>query len=85
MVVKFEKKFKKRYKSLDNKQQKQFINRLTLFKDDEHNELLNNHKLNPPYKGCRSINISGDLRAIYYKKETVAYFITIGTHSELYG
>jgi addiction module RelE/StbE family toxin len=85
MTIKFGKNFKKQYKILDGKKQKKFTERLRLFKDDEYNELLNNHKLNSPYKGCRSINISGDLRAIYYKKESKVYFIAIGTHSGLYG
>lgn len=85
MIIKFEKKFKKKYKTLGDKKQRQFLDRLKLFKNDEYNPLLNNHKLSSPYKGCRSINISGDLRAIYYKESTVVYFVTIGTHSELYG
>lgn len=33
----------------------------------------------------RSINITGDYRAIYEVKDGIAYFISVGTHHELYG
>ncbi len=46
---------------------------------------LHDHALHGPFEGCHSINISGDIRAIYKPKETGdVVFIRIGTHSELY-
>jgi len=46
---------------------------------------LNNHPLKGKYADCRSINIGGDLRAVYkYTDENSCVFIKIGTHSELY-
>jgi len=33
----------------------------------------------------RSINITGDLRVIYKKTKQSVVFVTIGTHSNLYG
>ena len=46
--------------------------------------LLNNHSLGGEYNGCRSINITGDIRAIFYVKTDVVVFINIGSHPELY-
>lgn len=52
---------------------------------DPFHEILNNHSLKGKYKGYRSINISGDYRAIYSLiKEDTAYFIALDTHSSLY-
>ncbi len=49
---------------------------------------LDNHPLKDPWIGCRSIDITADYRAIYEETnegdENIAYFITIGTHQELY-
>jgi addiction module RelE/StbE family toxin len=49
---------------------------------------LDNHPLKDPWNGCRSIDITGDYRAIYEElnkgDDVIAYFITIGTHQELY-
>ena len=47
--------------------------------------LLNNHALSGKYSGYRSINIGGDLRAIYEPISLdIAFFIIMGTHPELY-
>ncbi|MBI2639965.1 MAG: type II toxin-antitoxin system mRNA interferase toxin, RelE/StbE family [Candidatus Sungbacteria bacterium] len=60
--------------------------RVGLFMQDPFHLLLNNHALGGEYKGYRSINIGGDLRAIYEPvSQNVAFFITLGTHPELYG
>ena len=79
------KSFKKRFKKLPVKIRKQFYERAELFKTDKFNPILNNHSVDAIYTGCRSINISGDYRAIFWEKGEIANFIKIGTHSELYG
>lgn len=61
-----------------------FDERLKLFIVDPIHFSLNNHSVGKTYIGCRSINITGDYRAIFYMKDDVAVFINIGTHSELY-
>ena len=59
--------------------------RLVLFLQDEFNPILNNHPLRGKYKGYRSINITGDLRAIYqYQNPDIGIFVAIDTHSNLY-
>lgn len=39
--------------------------KLHIFANNPFDTLLNNHALTGRYKGCRSINITGDIRAIY--------------------
>jgi addiction module RelE/StbE family toxin len=85
MVINFTKSFYKDYQKLSKKKQEQFWNRLELFKQDQNNPQLNNHKLHGPYDRFYSINISGDLRAIYEQiSKNKVLFIKIGTHSQLY-
>jgi len=48
--------------------------------------LLRVHPLKGKYAGYWSMNISGDLRAIYLiRKENIIIFALIGSHSNLYG
>jgi len=47
--------------------------------------VLENHPLQGRYEGYRSINITGDLRAVFKQVRPDKYWFTkIGTHSELY-
>ena len=84
MTLDYSRGFKKDYKKLSKKLQKQFSDRAEIFRNDQFNPLLNNHLLHHPYKNCRSINISGDIRALYETNGDTIIFIRIGTHSELY-
>lgn len=85
MTIDFHRRFKKRYKKLPQSIQKAFEKRLLIFIDDPHAEILENHELNPPWGGCRSIRINGDFRAIFQlRKAGSVFFLRIGTHSELY-
>lgn len=59
--------------------------RIGLFINEPFNSVLNNHELHTPYKDHRSINISGNIRAIYEpKNDGSVLFVRVGTHSELY-
>ncbi|OGI74181.1 hypothetical protein A3D42_01820 [Candidatus Nomurabacteria bacterium RIFCSPHIGHO2_02_FULL_41_18] len=63
-----------------------FFERLELLKRDKSNPILNNHKLHGEYEGCRSINVTGNFRAVFeYFDEDKIVFSDIGTHPELYG
>ena len=84
MKIFFHRKFTRQFKKLPKKTQEQFYQRLTIFEIDQFNPLLNNHCIHHPYEGCQSINISGDMRALYEIINDTAIFIRIGTHSELY-
>ena len=83
--VRYHKDFDKKYKKLKTSEKKKFKKRLELFFIDETNPVLNNHSLKGKYLGCKSINITGDLRAVYKKSGNIATFITIDNHSNLYG
>ena len=66
--------------------QKQFDERLRLFIADPTNPQLRVHPLKGKFAGYWSMNISGDMRALYLKQgEEMILFALIGTHSELYG
>ncbi|OGE64742.1 hypothetical protein A3I48_04440 [Candidatus Daviesbacteria bacterium RIFCSPLOWO2_02_FULL_36_7] len=85
MVINFHKDFIKNSQRLTDQQKDKLIQRLKLFGQDEFNPGLNNHSLKGKYLGCRSINITGDLRAIYKKSSNEVMFIATGSHSDLYG
>ncbi|MDP3900549.1 MAG: type II toxin-antitoxin system RelE/ParE family toxin [bacterium] len=84
MQVKFHKIFKKKFKKLPPWAQKKFYERLEVFLRNDHDAVLRNHSVDKAYPNCRSINISGDYRAIYYHNGDEVIFIIIGTHAELY-
>ena len=84
MKVEFHKNFKKQYQTLPAKIQAKFRNRLTVFIQDPFNDQLCNHLVEKAYPDCRSINITGDFRAIFRQEGDVVTFILIGTHSQLY-
>lgn len=86
MKVHFHKNFKKSFKKLKSGEKKNFKKRLKVFLEDEFSPLLNNHPLKGKYKGYRSINVTGDFRAVYKRiSSQKAIFVEIGSHSELYG
>ncbi len=62
----------------------QFYERLEIFIKNKYDIVLNNHSVDKVFPSCRSINISGDYRAIYSEDTETVTFISIGTHSELY-
>lgn len=84
MIINFHKNFTKKFKKLPKKFQNQFYERLIIFETNKFAEILNNHGVHYPYSGCRSINITGDIRALYEKTGDIITFIQIGTHAELY-
>ena len=87
MRVDFSNVFEKKYKKTPFPIQLRFEERVQIFKTDKFHPLLNNHALTGQWLGHRSINITGDWRAIFREFENgqLLYFDAIGTHSELYG
>lgn len=85
MDVIFHKNFKKQYKKLRSEEKIKCEDRIALFMKNSHHPILNNHFLGGKYKKYKSINISGDLRAIYESvAPNTALFILVDTHSNLY-
>ena len=78
------KRFKKAFLRQPNKIQEKFIERMRLFVADPFDQQLRNHALSGKYIGLRSIDITGDIRAVYELINDTAVFITIGTQTQLY-
>lgn len=88
MIIKITRRFARQYEKADKKIRKVFEQRLELFRSNPYHSLLNNHMLVGRYSGYRSINITGDWRALYKEikdnSETIVLFEVFGTHSQLY-
>lgn len=87
MKVFFHKSFQKRYRKSSDKIQDKFDSQLDLFYKNIYDERLNNHELHGKYSNHRSINVTGNIRAIYKEIGTITMdvlFVDIGTHGELY-
>ena len=88
MRVRFSRRFDKQYHRASAKIKITFDSRLRIFLENPFNPILNNHQLVGKYLGYRSINITGDWRAIYSEikssQEKVIIFEILGTHSQLY-
>ncbi|MBI2483961.1 type II toxin-antitoxin system mRNA interferase toxin, RelE/StbE family [Candidatus Uhrbacteria bacterium] len=78
--------FEKRFIKLDRKVKIAFLKRKNLLITDPSHPQLHNHRLSNEWDGCRSINITGDYRAIFIvRTKNHIEFLAIGTHHELYG
>ena len=85
LLINFKKIFIKKFKKLSPKIRSKFNENLKIFEVDFYNPALNNHALNGKYLNCRSINATGDIRAIYkMQANNVALFVYIDNHSNLY-
>lgn len=88
MNIRFTKKFVKQYSKISIKIRRAFDSRLKLFEKNSFYPLLNNHKLTEEYSRYRSINITGDWRAVFLEllehKEKTITFVALGTHNQLY-
>jgi addiction module RelE/StbE family toxin len=83
--LKYTKRFRKQYTKLNPKIRQQFKQRQRLWLSDPYHPQLHLHMLTGDYAGLYSINITGDIRALYEKlDDTYIIFGFIGTHSQLY-
>lgn len=88
MIVWYSPKFLKILKKVDVRISKSFKTKIAIFYRNPMDPSLDNHLLKRKWVGHRSIDITADWRAIYEEtregEETVAYFVAIGIHKELY-
>lgn len=84
MEIKYSPRFLKQYQKSNKKIKNTFRIRRELFKQNPFSTQLNNHQLTGKFKGCRSINVTGDWRAIYSEQRGIIIFEALGTHSQLY-
>jgi addiction module RelE/StbE family toxin len=82
-------KFRKQLQKAPNHVRRAFQKRITLFLSDQYHPFLHNHLLTGDYQGFRSINITGNWRALYKEvvldeDHIIIEFHLFGTHSQLY-
>jgi len=84
MKITYSKEFIKQAEKLHSKLQLQLYEHIMLFRENPLHPRLRNHALKGKYAAYRSINITGDYRALYLQSESEVIFDKIGTHSQLY-
>ena len=84
MKVSYSKDFIKAAGLLNKAQKTRLKQRISLYLENPRDQQLRNHKLAGQWNGYSSINITGDLRAVFEQTETEVYFIAVGTHAQLY-
>lgn len=85
MKVSYTKNFIKKSKKLDQTVRLKLLQRITLFIDNPLHPSLRNHVLTGKYKDYRSIDITGDCRALYLVRGEEVIFDVVGSHSQIYG
>jgi mRNA-degrading endonuclease YafQ of YafQ-DinJ toxin-antitoxin module len=84
MTVRYHSRFLKVFEKLPPAIQEKFFSRLRLFQREPFHPLLNNHSVDTAYPRWRSINVTGDYRALFEQvDDDTIVFMKIGTHSEL--
>lgn len=84
MKLLFHKQFEKQLKKLSPKDLEVTKERLKMFLADPYDPRLRNHAIKGKYSGYRSIDIRGDLRALYKRGGEAVIFVFLGSHSRLY-
>ena len=85
MTIRYSKRFRKQFQKLRKGERDRFWERLAVFTTDQYAKQLSHHVLRGKYAGMHSINIGGDLRALFIEKDDeMVLFELIGTHSQLY-
>lgn len=85
MTVAYSKNFIKQAKKLTPELREKLQQRIALFTENPLDPSLRNHTLKGKYKEYSSINITGDVRALYLQHNQETIFDAVGTHSQLYG
>lgn len=86
MTIRYSKRFVKQLAKQPPKVQDAFYLRIKLFEEDSNEPLLNLHHLKGKMSRYYSINVTGDVRALYeIVGEDIYVYEMIGSHSQLYG
>lgn len=84
MRIEYSRRFVKAFQKSSAHIQQAFEQRLLLFLANQFDPQLHNHPLGGSLRGLRSINVTGDWRAIFEEIVNGITFVDIGTHSKLY-
>lgn len=86
--VRYSKRFQKELQQAPVKIQRAFRKRRELFLLNPHHSQLRHHALTGALSGYRSMNVTGDWRALFSveraEAEEIVIFRALGTHSQLY-
>ncbi len=85
MTISYSKNFVKQAKKLSPELRKKLLEQIETFSENPLHPPLRNHQLKGKHKAYRSIDVTGDMRALYLQKEHEGIFDTVGSHSQLYG
>jgi addiction module RelE/StbE family toxin len=85
MNISYSKNFMAQAKKLSPKVRQKLLERMEIFAENPLHPKLRNHQLRGRWKEYRSIDVTGDIRALYVQSEDEAIFDIVGTHSQLYG
>jgi addiction module RelE/StbE family toxin len=86
MRSEYSREFIKRFTKLQQKQQKKVREAIAEFIIEPESPSLRNHALLGEYIGHRSISAGGDLRIHFRQIDADSIlFVTVGSHSQLYG
>lgn len=88
MEIRYGTRFRRQYQKADKKIKAAFSQTLEVFIEDPNHATLRNHALKEKFAGYRSIDITGDYRAVFKEikagKQRMITFYMIGTHKDLY-
>ncbi len=85
LKIRFHRNFEKQFKKLPASVKQRFFKRLEIFEQFPYHPTLNTHILRGTFDGYQSINVTGDVRAIFMMNDrNIAFFVAIGTHGQLY-
>ncbi|QQS70012.1 type II toxin-antitoxin system mRNA interferase toxin, RelE/StbE family [Candidatus Saccharibacteria bacterium] len=86
MQVQFHRDFDKQFAKLSLKKRAKVMAAVALYLKNPDAASLRPHALSGEWRGCWSISAGGDLRLHFelVDDNTVAYFVAVGTHSQLY-
>ena len=85
MKISYSKNFIKQSKKLNPKLRSKLVDKIKTFNENPLHPTLRNHPLKGKYNRYRSIDITGDVRALYLQKENEVIFDAVGSHNQLYG
>ena len=86
MEIRYSKRFGKQLGRLRQQERVKFAVRVELWVHNSSDPIVHVHALTGAYTGFYSLNVTGDLRALYkIVDDKLVLFEFIGTHSQLYG
>ena len=85
MRITYTKNFIKQSKKLSPSVRSKLVERIELFSSNPFESQLRDHQLKGKYKQYRSIDVTGDFRALYLLQGNEVIFDIVGSHAQLYG